>query len=220
MTAVYTSGFYPQNLKVAKLTEDELEEAVANGDYELVYRAMSPMVKTVASQYYRWYCSIMEYEDVYQISMIALWLSMENYKPDKEYKFSTYAYSGMARMIQRYKQQLTRQKKIPPTMCTSIDAKLDENDSNSDSMIDFIATGSRNEVEEKLIYGESLKEIADEVSKVKSDSQREILTLALVDHLEQPYIVKKVGKRRQYVNKVINDFVRKTLNKSDYLYTD
>ena len=218
MSIKYEEGFYPQNLGIVKLTDEELEAAVANQDYELVYRAVSPMLKTLAGQYYRYYNLFMEYEDVYQISMIGLWLAMKNYKPEEGSKFTTYAHAGMSRMINRYKKQLSRKKRMPPKALISIDAAIDENDDGSENMFNFLYL-YENEIESKILSKESLEEIEEEISKVKSDSQREILTLAFVEQYEQPYIVKKIGKSRQYINFVINKFIKK-LNKRDYLYTD
>ena len=211
-------GFYMYNLKSIKLTEEEIEGAVKKKDYETVLRATIPLLKKLCLSYCKKYEMLLEFDDRFQLASEALWYSIENYNPDNECKFISYASTNITSIIKKEVDKLNRKKRKPNQPLVSMDAPIKENCSDSSFYRDTLTSDIYN-VEKKVMYKESFKELKERVSKVRGEKKKEVLTLALVDGFEQPYIVKKLGTSRQYVNAVVNDFLRDEINKEDYIYT-
>lgn len=113
-------------------------------------------------------------EDIYQEGMIGLYKAIRDFKADKLTSFKAFAELCVTRQIITAIKTATRQKHIPLNTYISLNKPIYEEESDR-TLIDVLSELKITDPEELLIGKEQIKHIEDEMAKVLSDLEMEVL---------------------------------------------
>ncbi|NLK95612.1 MAG: RNA polymerase sporulation sigma factor SigH [Clostridiales bacterium] len=114
-------------------------------------------------------------EDIYQEGMIGLYKAIRDFKADKFTSFKAFAELCVTRQIITAIKTATRQKHIPLNTYVSLNKPIYEEESER-TLLDVIAGFKITDPEELFIGAEQMEYIQEEISKVLSDLEMEVLT--------------------------------------------
>lgn len=114
-------------------------------------------------------------EDIYQEGMIGLYKAIRDFKADKFTSFKAFAELCVTRQIITAIKTATRQKHIPLNTYVSLNKPIYEEESER-TLLDVIAGFKITDPEELFIGAEQMEHIQEEISKVLSDLEMEVLT--------------------------------------------
>ena len=114
-------------------------------------------------------------EDIYQEGMIGFYKAIRDFKPDKFTSFKAFAEICVTRQIITAIKTATRQKHIPLNTYVSLNKPIYEDESDR-TLIDVLSSIAISAPEELIISQEQMKYIEEEISKVLSDLELEVLT--------------------------------------------
>lgn len=113
-------------------------------------------------------------EDIYQEGMIGLYKAIRDFNPDKLTSFKAFAELCITRQIITAIKTATRQKHIPLNTYVSLNKPIYEEESDR-TLIDVLSELKITDPEELIIGKEQIKYIENEMSKVLSDLEMEVL---------------------------------------------
>ncbi|ASW42138.1 RNA polymerase sporulation sigma factor SigH [Clostridium isatidis] len=113
-------------------------------------------------------------EDIYQEGMIGLYKAIRDFNPDKLTSFKAFAELCITRQIITAIKTATRQKHIPLNTYVSLNKPIYEEESDR-TLIDVLSELKITDPEELIIGKEQIKHIENEMSKVLSDLEMEVL---------------------------------------------
>ena len=114
-------------------------------------------------------------EDIYQEGMIGFYKAIRDFKPDKFTSFKAFAEICVTRRIITAIKTATRQKHIPLNTYVSLNKPIYEDESDR-TLIDVLSSIAISDPEELIISQEQLKFIEEEIAKVLSELELEVLT--------------------------------------------
>ncbi|MGL5149212.1 MAG: RNA polymerase sporulation sigma factor SigH [Clostridium sp.] len=114
-------------------------------------------------------------EDIYQEGMIGLYKAIRDFKSDKLTSFKAFAELCVTRQIITAIKTATRQKHIPLNTYVSLNKPVYEEESER-TLLDILAGIKISDPEELIISQEEVSRIEDEMEKVLSDLELEVLT--------------------------------------------
>ena len=114
-------------------------------------------------------------EDIYQEGMIGFYKAIRDFKPDKFTSFKAFAEICVTRQIITAIKTATRQKHIPLNTYVSLNQPIYEDESDR-TLIDVLSSIAISDPEELIISQEQLKFIEEEIAKVLSELELEVLT--------------------------------------------
>lgn len=114
-------------------------------------------------------------EDIYQEGMIGFYKAIRDFKIDKLTSFKAFAEICVTRQIITAIKTATRQKHIPLNTYVSLNKPIYEDESDR-TLIDVLSSIAISAPEELIISQEQMKYIEEEISKVLSDLELEVLT--------------------------------------------
>ena len=114
-------------------------------------------------------------EDIYQEGMIGFYKAIRDFKPDKFTSFKAFAEICVTRQIITAIKTATRQKHIPLNSYVSLNKPIYEDESDT-TLIDVLSSIAISDPEELIISQEQLKFIEEEIAKVLSELELEVLT--------------------------------------------
>ena len=114
-------------------------------------------------------------EDIYQEGMIGFYKAIRDFKPDKFTSFKAFAEICVTRQIITAIKTATRQKHIPLNTYVSLNKPIYEDESDR-TLIDVLSSIAISDPEELIISQEQLKFIEEEIAKVLSELELEVLT--------------------------------------------
>ena len=114
-------------------------------------------------------------EDIYQEGMIGFYKAIRDFKPDKFTSFKAFAEICVTRQIITAIKTATRQKHIPLNTYVSLNKPIYEDESDR-TLIDVLSSIAISDPEELIISQEQLKIIEEEIAKVLSELELEVLT--------------------------------------------
>ena len=114
-------------------------------------------------------------EDIYQEGMIGFYKAIRDFKPDKFTSFKAFAEICVTRQIITAIKTATRQKHIPLNTYVSLNKPIYEDESDR-TLIDVLSSVAISDPEELIISQEQLKFIEEEIGKVLSELELEVLT--------------------------------------------
>lgn len=117
-------------------------------------------------------------EDVVQEGMIGLYKAIRDYKPDKLSSFKGFAELCITRQIITAIKTATRQKHIPLNSSISLDHPVYSEESER-TLLDMLAGAPLEDPEDLMIHKEDFKHMENEMQKVLSRLERQVLTLYL-----------------------------------------
>lgn len=113
-------------------------------------------------------------EDIYQEGMIGLYKAIRDFNSEKSNTFKGFAELCVTRQIITAIKTATRQKHIPLNTYISLNKPVSEDESDR-TLLDIISSIKITDPEELLISQEQKKYIEDEISKVLSELEMEVL---------------------------------------------
>ena len=114
-------------------------------------------------------------EDIYQEGMIGFYKAIRDFKPDKFTSFKAFAEICVTRQIITAIKTATRQKHVPLNTYVSLNKPIYEDESDR-TLIDVLSSIAISDPEELIISQEQLKFIEEEIAKVLSELELEVLT--------------------------------------------
>lgn len=168
----YSMGNYSEFEE--KLDEEVVLEAKDGNDraQEYLITKYENFVKAKAKSYF---LIGADKEDIYQEGMIGLYKAIRDFKPDKLSSFKAFAELCVTRQIITAIKTATRQKHIPLNTYVSLNKPIYEEESDR-TLLDVLAGLKITDPEELIISQEQMAHIENEISKVLSELELEVLT--------------------------------------------
>ena len=156
-----------------KIDEEVVDEAKKGNSraQEYLISKYENFVKSKAKSYF---LIGADKEDIYQEGMIGLYKAIRDFKADKLTSFKAFAELCVTRQIITAIKTATRQKHIPLNTYISLNKPIYEEESDR-TLIDVLSELKITDPEELLIGKEQIKHIEDEMAKVLSDLEMEVL---------------------------------------------
>ncbi|MGG7178983.1 RNA polymerase sporulation sigma factor SigH [Clostridium paraputrificum] len=168
----YSEGIYSEFEE--KLDEEVVLEA-KNGNTRAQEYLISKYENFVKSKAKSYFLIGADKEDIYQEGMIGLYKAIRDFKPDKLTSFKAFAELCVTRQIITAIKTATRQKHIPLNTYVSLNKPIYEEESDR-TLLDVLAGFRITDPEELVISQEQMNHIEDEIAKVLSDLELEVLT--------------------------------------------
>lgn len=163
-----------QDLIFTEMLDEEvvLEAKVGNVEaQEYIINKYQGFVKSKAKSYF---LIGADKEDIYQEGMIGLYKAIRDFKTDKLSSFKAFAELCITRQIITAIKTATRQKHIPLNTYVSLNRPVYEEESDR-TLLDIITTIKIANPEELMISREEVSKIENEIEKVLSDLEIEVL---------------------------------------------
>ena len=157
-----------------KLDEEVVLEA-KNGNVRAQEYLISKYENFVKAKSKSYFLIGADKEDIYQEGMIGLYKAIRDFKPDKLTSFKAFAELCVTRQIITAIKTATRQKHIPLNTYVSLNKPIYEEESDR-TLLDVLAGFRITDPEELVISQEQMEHIEEEISKVLSDLELEVLT--------------------------------------------
>lgn len=172
---MYNKGYSLSNYSEfeEKLDEEIVVEAKMGNEraQEYLITKYENFVKAKAKSYF---LIGADKEDIYQEGMIGLYKAIRDFKPDKLSSFKAFAELCVTRQIITAIKTATRQKHIPLNTYVSLNKPIYEEESDR-TLLDVLAGLRISDPEELVISQEQMTHIENEISKVLSELEQEVL---------------------------------------------
>ncbi|ARF18867.1 RNA polymerase sporulation sigma factor SigH [Sporosarcina sp. P3] len=162
----------------SKLSDEEMVELIHLGNSDVLdflITKFQPIVRMKARTYF-----IIggDREDIMQEGMIGLYKAIRDFRPDRLSSFKVFAELCITRQIITAIKTATRQKHIPLNTSISLDKPMYDEDQER-TLLDIIAGSTLDDPEDLMIHKENFTFMEEEMNKVLSGLEREVLTLYL-----------------------------------------
>jgi RNA polymerase sporulation-specific sigma factor len=175
---VLTTQVTSSHRRLEDWTDEELVEAVHNGDDEALEFLINKYRNFVRAKARSYFLIGADREDIVQEGMIGLYKSIRDFRQDKLTSFKAFAELCVTRQIITAIKTATRQKHIPLNSYVSLDKPIYDEDSDR-TLLDVICTQRVSDPEEVVIHQEEFDDIEFKLSELLSDFERKVLMLYL-----------------------------------------
>lgn len=160
------------------ISDEEMIEQIHQGNsdvLEYLITKFQPIVRMKARTYF-----IIggDREDIVQEGMIGLYKAIRDYRPDRLSSFKVFAELCITRQIITAIKTATRQKHIPLNTSISLDKPMYDEDQER-TLLDIISGSALDDPEDLMIHKENFSFMEEEMNKVLSALEKEVLTLYL-----------------------------------------
>ena len=173
---MYSNDYSDENyIEFKDKSDEEVVSEAQNGNnraQEYLITKYENFVKSKAKSYF---LIGADKEDIYQEGMIGFYKAIRDFKPDKFTSFKAFAEICVTRQIITAIKTATRQKHIPLNTYVSLNKPIYEDESDR-TLIDVLSSIAISDPEELIISQEQLKFIEEEIAKVLSELELEVLT--------------------------------------------
>ena len=173
---MYNNDYSDENyIEFKDKSDEEVVSEAQNGNnraQEYLIAKYENFVKSKAKSYF---LIGADKEDIYQEGMIGFYKAIRDFKPDKFTSFKAFAEICVTRQIITAIKTATRQKHIPLNTYVSLNKPIYEDESDR-TLIDVLSSIAISDPEELIISQEQLKFIEEEIGKVLSELELEVLT--------------------------------------------
>ncbi len=162
----------------ASLSDEEIVELIHLGKSDVLdflITKFQPIVRMKARTYF-----IIggDREDIIQEGMIGLYKAIRDFRPDRLSSFKVFAELCITRQIITAIKTATRQKHIPLNTSISLDKPMYDEDQER-TLLDIISGSALDDPEDLIIHKENFLFMEEEMNKVLSGLEKEVLTLYL-----------------------------------------
>ena len=162
----------------ASLSDEEIVELIHLGKpdvLDFLITKFQPVVRMKARTYF-----IIggDREDIIQEGMIGLYKAIRDFRPDRLSSFKVFAELCITRQIITAIKTATRQKHIPLNTSISLDKPMYDEDQER-TLLDIISGSALDDPEDLIIHKENFLFMEEEMNKVLSGLEKEVLTLYL-----------------------------------------
>ena len=173
---MYSNDYSDENyIEFKDKSDEEVVSEAQNGNnraQEYLIAKYENFVKSKAKSYF---LIGADKEDIYQEGMIGFYKAIRDFKIDKFTSFKAFAEICVTRQIITAIKTATRQKHIPLNTYVSLNKPIYEDESDR-TLIDVLSSVAISDPEELIISQEQLKFIEEEIGKVLSELELEVLT--------------------------------------------
>ena len=173
---MYNNDYSDENyIEFKDKSDEEVVSEAQNGNnraQEYLIAKYENFVKSKAKSYF---LIGADKEDIYQEGMIGFYKAIRDFKIDKFTSFKAFAEICVTRQIITAIKTATRQKHIPLNTYVSLNKPIYEDESDR-TLIDVLSSIAISDPEELIISQEQLKFIEEEIGKVLSELELEVLT--------------------------------------------
>lgn len=173
---MYSKGYSDGlNSEFQDKADEEVVVEAKNGDARAQEYIISKYENFVKSKAKSYFLIGADKEDIYQEGMIGLYKAIRDFKPDKLSSFKAFAELCVTRQIITAIKTATRQKHIPLNTYVSLNKPIYEEESER-TLLDVLAGFRITDPEELVISAEQMDHIQEEIGKVLSELELEVLT--------------------------------------------
>lgn len=161
-------------IEYKETTEEDIVLEAKNGNtraQEYIISKYENFVKAKARSYF---LIGADKEDIYQEGMIGLYKAIRDFNAEKSNTFRSFAELCITRQIITAIKTATRQKHIPLNTYISLNKPVSDDESDR-TLLDIISSIKITDPEELIISQEQKEYIEDEISKVLSELEMEVL---------------------------------------------
>lgn len=161
-------------IEYKETTEEDIVLEAKNGNtraQEYIISKYENFVKAKARSYF---LIGADKEDIYQEGMIGLYKAIRDFNAEKSNTFKSFAELCITRQIITAIKTATRQKHIPLNTYISLNKPVSDDESDR-TLLDIISSIKITDPEELIISQEQKEYIEDEISKVLSELEMEVL---------------------------------------------
>src|SRR3954449_2754568 len=166
------------NEKYQQFDDDELIELVHTGDSEALDHLIQKYRNFVRAKARTYFLIGADKEDIVQEGMIGLYKAIRDFKEDRLSSFKAFAELCITRQIITAIKTATRQKHIPLNTSVSLDKPVFDEDSDR-TLLDVIAGPLLDDPEGFIIHKEDFSQMENEMNKVLSGLEKQVLALYL-----------------------------------------
>lgn len=162
----------------AGLSDEEIITIIQEGNTEAldyIITKYQPFVRLKARSYF---LTGGDREDIVQEGMIGLYKAIRDFKEDRLSSFKAFAELCITRQIITAIKTATRQKHIPLNTSVSLDKPVYDEESDR-TLMDVIAGPALDDPEDLVIHKEDFSKMEEEMNKVLSGLEKEVLALYL-----------------------------------------
>lgn len=200
MTLMYYERFEP-------MTDEEIVALAQAGDgaaLEFLLNKYKNFVRTKARSYF---LIGADHEDIVQEGMIGLYKAIRDFKSEKLTSFRAFAELCVTRQIITAIKTATRQKHIPLNSYVSLNKPIYDEESDR-TLMDVIVEGRAQNPEELIIGRENLVSFRDQVDRVLSGLEQDVLN-AYLDGKSYQEIADKLGRHVKSIDNALQRVKRK-----------
>lgn len=172
---------------------------------DYLYEKYSALIHKEISNYARKSRQLgIEFADLTQEAMLGFSHAINNFNPDEETKFITFATLCIRRSLTNYVAKFKTGKNKSYKESLALDAPVDD----SHRYIDAMPSGKNNDPLKKIIDSETLKEVIKSIEENLSENERTVLALDLEDKS-----VNEIAEITHMSNKQIYNLIHRARNK-------
>lgn len=205
---MYNNGYSDENyIEFKGKSDEEVVLEAQNGNnmaQEYLIAKYENFVKSKAKSYF---LIGADKEDIYQEGMIGFYKAIRDFKPDKFTSFKAFAEICVTRQIITAIKTATRQKHIPLNTYVSLNKPIYEEESDR-TLIDVLSSIAISDPEELVISQEQMKYIEEEIAKVLSDLELEVLT-SYLDGKSYQEIAEHLDRHEKSIDNALQRVKRK-----------
>lgn len=173
---MYKKDYSEQNyIEFKNKPDEEIVSEAQSGNKRAQEFLISKYENFVKSKAKSYFLIGADKEDIYQEGMIGFYKAIRDFKADKFTSFRVFAELCVTRQIITAIKTATRQKHIPLNTYVSLNKPIYEDESDR-TLIDVLSGIAISDPEELVISQEELSHIEEEISKVLSELELEVLT--------------------------------------------
>lgn len=155
------------------ISDDELIKSAKNGDNEAIEQLVDRYKNYISLKTRTYFLRGADKEDIMQEGMIGLIKAVRDYDEHRQVSFKSFAELCITRQIITAVKAATRQKHIPLNSYVSLYGSSDGNEERAP--LDLVDSSTRFNPEENLIMRENLKKIDEQILKVLSKFEKNVL---------------------------------------------
>lgn len=200
MTLMYYERFEP-------MTDEEIVALAQAGDgaaLEFLLNKYKNFVRTKARSYF---LIGADHEDIVQEGMIGLFKAIRDYQAERLSSFRAFAELCITRQIITAIKTATRQKHVPLNSYVSLNKPIYDEESDR-TLMDVIVEGRAQNPEELIIGRENLVSFRDQVDRVLSGLEQDVLN-AYLDGKSYQEIADKLGRHVKSIDNALQRVKRK-----------
>jgi len=160
------------------MTDEELVELVHSGHPDALDFLITKYRQFVRMKARSYFLIGADKEDIVQEGMIGLYKAIRDFKEEKLSSFRAFAELCITRQIITAIKTATRQKHIPLNSSVSLDKPIYDEDSDR-TLMDILRGAVMDDPEDLMIHREEFSHMEEEMSKILSGLERQVLALYL-----------------------------------------
>lgn len=197
--------------ELESMTDEALIQVYRNTNRQAIEILVQRYKKFVRHKIKTTYCIGADKEDLIQEGMIGLFKAINDYNPDREASFKSFATLCVTRQLSTAFKTVTRQKHMPLNTSISLNLPVNkggEEDEEGVTLMDILKSKEEFSPEDEVINEENFKVLNEYISKVLSEMELEVLRL-YIDGKNYHEIAKEMDKTPKAIDNALQRIKKK-----------